>query len=239
MFLAVKIIIKKILQKVKIFLIACLVFSVFWVVLYRFVNPPVTPLMLVRVVQQVWNGDQIKMDKKWVPMSEISHHMKLAVVASEDQKFLNHHGFDFDAIKMAWKNNAKKKKKTLRGGSTISQQVAKNAFLWQGRSWPRKALEAYFTVLIELLWSKERILEVYLNIIETGIGIYGVEAIAQASFNKSASNLSRDQSALIAAVIPNPLKWSPAKPTYYITTRKVWIVKNMGNIGKLALSDEE
>jgi monofunctional biosynthetic peptidoglycan transglycosylase len=148
-------------------------------------------------------------------------------MASEDQLFLEHFGFDLEAIKKAYKNNNNKKRKITRGASTISQQVAKNVFLWPGRSWLRKGFEVYFTFLIEVCWSKERIMEVYLNVIEMGNGIYGAEAASEYYFKKNASMLNRDQAALIAAVLPNPLRWSPIKPSKYILKRKEWIKRNM------------
>lgn len=161
--------------------------------------------------------------------------MTLAVVASEDNRFLEHHGFDLEAIEKALDYNQKKKGKKVRGASTISQQTAKNVFLWPQRSWIRKGLEVYFTVLIEFVWGKKRIMEVYLNVAETGKGIYGVEMAAQQYFGKPASRLTRSESALLAAILPNPLKWNPANPTPYLRERKDWILWNMGNIGTVDL----
>jgi monofunctional biosynthetic peptidoglycan transglycosylase len=173
------------------------------------------------------------MTKKWKDLDEISPALPTAVVASEDQLFLEHWGFDFKSIEKAYENNQKKKRKTVRGASTISQQVAKNVFLWPGRSWVRKGLEVYFTVLIEILWDKKRIIEVYLNVIETGDGIYGAEAAARKYFKRSANKLSRNQCALIAAILPNPLKYSATKPSAYIKKRQQWILRNMDYIGEL------
>lgn len=207
--------------------------SVLFVLLYAFVNPPVTPLMVIRSFQQLFNGEKMVLKKDWVPIREISPTLQLAVVASEDNRFLEHHGFDFEAIEKAKDFNEKKKGKKMRGASTISQQTAKNVFLWPQRSWIRKGLEAWFTVLIELVWSKERIMEVYLNVIETGKGIYGAEKASQIFFSKPASKLTASEAALLAAILPNPLKWSPAKPTRYLLSRQQWILWNMGNIGKL------
>jgi len=207
--------------------------SVLFVLLYAFVNPPVTPLMVIRSFQQMFSGEKMVLKKDWVPIREISPSLQLAVVASEDNRFLEHHGFDFEAIEKAKDFNEKKKGKKMRGASTISQQTAKNVFLWPQRSWIRKGLEAWFTVLIELVWSKERIMEVYLNVIETGKGIYGAEKASQIYFNKPASKLTASEAALLAAILPNPLKWSPAKPTRYLFSRQQWILWNMGNIGKL------
>ncbi|UCS94438.1 monofunctional biosynthetic peptidoglycan transglycosylase [Echinicola marina] len=205
------------------------VLSIGLTVVYRFVPIYITPLMLIRVFEQSQDEKrEVKLEKTWVPMEVISRHMPQAVVASEDQKFLEHHGFDMEAIKEALEENEAGKR--LRGGSTISNQTAKNVFLWPGRNYLRKGLEAYFTVLIELIWSKERILEVYLNVIEMGDGIYGVEAAAQAYYQKSAADLSRNEAAMIAAVLPNPLRWSPARPTAYNYKRQAWILRNMNNL---------
>lgn len=167
----------------------------------------------------------MKLNKKWASLDEISNAMQLAVVCSEDQNFLRHHGFDFDAIDRAMDYNETHKRK--RGASTISQQTAKNVFLWPGRSWVRKGFEAYFTFLIELFWSKERIMEVYLNVIETGNGIYGVQASAKEFFNRDAKNISKSQAALIAAVLPNPRVFSVKNPNLYIQSRQDFIMNQM------------
>jgi monofunctional biosynthetic peptidoglycan transglycosylase len=172
-----------------------------------------------------------KIEKTWVPFDQISINLKKAAVASEDQLFLEHHGFDLKAIERAIDKNQHSNK--LIGGSTISQQTAKNVFLWPGRSYIRKAFEAYFTMLIEALWSKERIMEVYLNVIEMGDGIYGIEAASQEYFKKPAYELTRQQAALIVGVWPNPLKWTPARPTAYIRHRSYLIMKNMRRLGPL------
>jgi monofunctional glycosyltransferase len=210
------------------------ILSIGTVILYRFIPPPVTPLMLIRLGGQLISGKPLKLKKDWVALEEISPNLPRAVIASEDQLFTEHWGFDFQAIEKAMKNNSsKKKKKRIRGGSTITQQTAKNVFLWPGRSWLRKGLEVYFTMLIEGLWSKERIMEVYLNVIEMGDGIYGAEAASSSFFKKPAKTLSPSQAALIAAVLPNPRRWSPAKPTGYILARQRWIVRNMNNLGRL------
>jgi monofunctional glycosyltransferase len=203
------------------------------VLTYRFINPPITPLMIIRVFQQAIDGEKILLKKEWVSLDKISPQLQLAVVASEDNRFLEHRGFDFQAIEKAKDYNEKKKGKRMRGASTISQQTAKNVFLWPQRSWIRKGLEAYFTFLIELVWSKKRIMEVYLNVIETGKGIYGVEKASQIYFNKRALKISPGEAALVAAILPNPLKWSPSRPTPYLLSRQQWILWNMGNIGKL------
>jgi len=228
---------KRYLKIILRWLIYCLLFflgsSLFSVFIFRFVNPPLTPLMVIRSVQQVVNGEKVVLRKKWISLEKISPSLPLAVVASEDNKFLEHHGFDFEAIDKAMDHNEKTKGKRIRGASTISQQTAKNVFLLPQRSWIRKGLEAYFTVLIEFVWPKKRILEVYLNVIETGKGIYGAEMASETYFNKPASKLGPGESALIAAILPNPLKWDPSRPTPYILSRRQWILWNMGNIGKI------
>jgi monofunctional biosynthetic peptidoglycan transglycosylase len=205
--------------------------SLFLVVFFRFIPVPVTPLMLIRCMEQVFAGKEIRLKHDWVSIDEISKNLPLAVVCSEDQNFMNHSGFDMKAIERSVE--ASKHGGRLRGASTISQQTAKNVFLWPGRSWIRKGFEVYFTVLIELVWSKERIMEVYLNSIEMGNGIYGAEAAARTYFNTSAKNLSRYQAAAIAAVLPNPRKYSANPPGPYVQDRIVWIVGQMGQWGTL------
>lgn len=216
----------------KLFIIGFFGITILWVLFYRFVNPPVTLLMIDRGFERKADGKDWKIDKKWVPFDEMSTNIKKAAVAAEDQLFLEHHGFDFHAIEKAIKNNQHNSKRLV-GGSTISQQTAKNVFLWPGRSYIRKAFEAYFTMLIETLWSKERIMEVYLNVIEMGDGIYGIEAASEDYFHHHASELTKRQAALIAGVFPNPRKWSPAKPTKYIRHRSYLIMKNMARLGPL------
>lgn len=201
-------------------------------IFYRFVPVPFTPLMLIRLVEQASDKEKdLRLFKDWVPISEISKHAAQAVFGAEDQNFLIHKGFDFEAMEKAWENN--KKGKRIKGASTITQQTVKNVFLWPSRSYVRKGLEAYFTVLVELLWSKERIMEVYLNVIEMGDGIYGIEAAAQAYYKKPASKLNRSQAAMIAAVLPNPRRWTPSRPTVYITKRQSWILHQMNNLEPL------
>ncbi len=188
--------------------------SIFSVIVFRFVPVPVTILMLQRCVEQKIDGEPMVMQKDWVSLDKISNNLQLAVVTSEDQQFLWHHGFDFEAIEKAQKYNEKQKKRKrpkTRGASTISQQTAKNVFLFPQRSYIRKGLEAYFTALIELLWSKQRIMEVYLNVIEMGDGIYGAEAAAQYYFHKPASKLTAAEAAGIAACLPNPRKYHPKR----------------------------
>mgnify|MGYP001641621978 CR=1 FL=1 len=195
------------------------------VVAYRFIPVYVTPLMVIRCMQQLGSGESITLHHHWVPMSDISPHMPVAVMASEDQRFLLHHGFDFNAIERAARHNAKGGK--MHGASTISQQTAKNVFLWPGRSWLRKGFEAYFTFLIETMWSKQRIMEVYLNSIEMGNGIYGVDAVAEYHFNKEAKNLFRSECALIAATLPNPRRFDSSRPSAYIRKRQYQIEHEM------------
>jgi len=205
--------------------------TILWVLIYRFVDPPITLLMIQRNIERSNEDKPHKMEKKWVDFEDMSDNMKRAAVSAEDQLFLKHIGFDVKAIEKAFQTNKKGKK--IKGGSTISQQTAKNVFLWPGRSWIRKGFEAYFTLLIELFWSKERILEVYLNVIEMGDGIYGAEAAAQAYYGKSCTKMSRAQAALIAACFPNPRRWTPKKATTYIRHRQYLIMRNMRRLGPL------
>ena len=202
---------------------AFLVGSVFLVALYREVPPPVTPLMLIRGVE----GHGIA--KEWLSLDQMSPHLVRAVIASEDAKFCDHHGFDWDAIRDAWRRYRQGGGK-LRGASTISMQTAKNVFLWPGRDWPRKGLEAYFTVLIELAWGKQRIIETYLNVVEWGPGIYGAEAASQFHFHKPAGTLTADEAAHLAAVLPDPLKWSASRPDRYVAGRAASIRAQMQDV---------
>lgn len=211
--------------------LAFLILSVLSVVIFRFLPIPVTPLMIKRCGQQLFSGREMTLKKDWVSLEEISPSLPLAVIASEDQNFLNHHGFDFKAIEKAMKNNEKRGKRRLKGASTISQQTAKNVFLWEGRSYLRKGFEVYFTALIELFWSKERIIEVYLNVIETGDGVYGAEATAKTYFRKSAKKLSNSESATIAALLPSPIRYSKNINGSYISSRRNWIMRQMANLG--------
>jgi monofunctional biosynthetic peptidoglycan transglycosylase len=208
--------------------------SLFFVLLFRFVPVHVTPLMLIRFVEQLTEGKELRLKHHWVPIEAISKNLPLAVFCSEDQNFINHFGFDFKAIErsVAASQNGTKQ---LRGASTISQQTAKNVFLWPGRSWVRKGFEVYFTVLIEIVWGKERIMEVYLNSIEMGKGVYGAEAASRYYFKKNAKDLSRTQAAAIAAVLPNPREYSANPPTPYIKSRINWIVGQMRHWGTLSL----
>lgn len=201
------------------------VISTFLVVLFKFVPIPFTPLMGIRALEQKSNGQEMTCSHDWVPLEEISPNIQKAVIASEDATFLTHYGFDLNAINKAMESNEKGKK--LRGGSTISQQTAKNIFLWQGRSYLRKGLEAYFTVLIELIWGKERIMEVYLNSIEMGSGVYGVQAASNHWYGKSAQDLSKKEAAGIAAILPNPRKFKASNSSGYTERRKIRIMKHM------------
>jgi monofunctional biosynthetic peptidoglycan transglycosylase len=205
--------------------------SLFLVIVFKFVPVPFTPLMVSRAVENKLAGKEMICNHDWVPIEKISKNLQKAVIASEDGTFLKHHGFDFTAMQKALKNNQKGRK--IKGGSTISQQTAKNVFLWQGRSYIRKGFEAYFTVLIELIWGKERIMEVYLNSIEMGDGIYGAQAAAEYWYRKDASNLSAREAAGIAAILPNPRKYKATNSTVYINKRKDKIVRVMRYIGKL------
>lgn len=214
--------VKKILRWI---VVAFFCSTILSVVAYRFIPVYFTPLMFIRCLQQMGSGESLKMKHHWVPMDEISPHLPVSVMASEDQRFLLHHGFDYDAIERAAMHNMDGGKK--QGASTISQQTAKNVFLWPGRSWVRKGFEAYFTVLIEFMWSKQRIMEVYLNSIEMGDGIYGAQAVAQEHFGINASDLSRLQCALIAASLPNPRKFDSGHPTSYMFKRQRQIISNM------------
>lgn len=223
------------MKKLRIILITCVlyffVYTVQVVILHAFINPIVTPLMLTRTVEGLFDGGPARgIQKKWVSIQHISPNMVKAVMASEDQKFLEHNGFDWEAINKAIQYNKKKKGKKMRGASTISQQTAKNVFLWPSRMWIRKGAEAYFTCLIELFWSKKRIMEVYLNVIETGDGMYGVEVASEKYFKKTASNLNKTESACIAAILPLPLKWSPVKPNSRVNGRIFWIRNQIGSI---------
>jgi monofunctional biosynthetic peptidoglycan transglycosylase len=199
-----------------------------WVLSGRFFNPPITWLMLQRGVEQKMDGKKWKLEKKWRSFDDLSSNLKYAAMAGEDAHFLQHWGFDLKSIQKAYSKN--KAGKPKRGGSTITQQTAKNVFLWPGRSWIRKGFEAYFTALIELLWSKKRIMEVYLNVIEMGDGIYGAEAATQFYYNKPASKLSKRQAALLIAVLPNPRRWTPLRPTAYVYQKQYRILQNMRRI---------
>lgn len=195
--------------------------SVLWVLLYKYVSPPITGMM----VYKWYKVENYSIDNKWKKLEEIDSSLPLALIASEDQSFLQHHGFDIKAIQEVVKS------KKNRGASTISQQVAKNVFLIPTRSYFRKGLEAYFTLLIEMIWSKQRIMEVYLNIVELGEGVYGVESACQNYFKKASSEINREEAALIAVVLPNPLKMELASPSTYMRKRSQWVMQQMNNLG--------
>src|SRR5690554_487785 len=199
-------------------------FSIAWVLIYRFINPPVTWLMIQRNFENSQVSEKV-VKRKWINYEDISTNLKLAVVASEDARFMQHGGFDKEAINQAFQRN--RSGDPIRGGSTISQQTAKNVFLWPHRSWLRKGFEAWFTILIEALWGKKRILEVYLNVIEMGPGVYGVEAATQFYYNKPSVSLTKRQAALLAAILPNPRVWSPNRPTNFINRKTNTILRYM------------
>ena len=220
--------------------VAFLALSIGFVLLFRFVPVYVTPLMLIRSVEQISEGKKLQLEHRWVSIDKISKNLSLAVICSEDQNFLNHFGFDVKAIEESVKTslnskNSQNRTKRLRGASTISQQTAKNVFLWPDRSWARKGLEVYFTLLIEVAWSKKRILEVYLNSIEMGNGIYGAEAASRHYYDKSAKDLSKRQAAAIAAILPNPREYRANPPSPYINSRINWIMGQMNHFGTLTL----
>ena len=205
--------------------------SLFFVVFFKFVPVPFTPLMVIRGIENKVAGKEVFFSHDWEPIENISMNLQKAVIASEDGTFLKHNGFDFVAMQKAYKSNERGRR--IKGGSTISQQTAKNVFLWQGRSYLRKGLEAYFTVLIEIIWGKERIMEVYLNSIEMGNGVYGAQAATEHWYRKDASSLTLIQAAGIAAILPNPRKYSATSSSTYINRRKAKIVRVMRQVGKI------
>ena len=214
-------------------LLRWIVLLFFWstilaVLIYKWCPVYVTPLMIIRCAQQVSHGEKLRLKHHWVPLDSMSIYMPVAVMASEDQRFLTHNGFDFIEINKTLEE--RRSGKRFRGGSTISQQTAKNVFLWPKASWVRKGLETYFTILIEFIWGKERIMEVYLNSIEMGDGIYGAEAVAQQHFGRRAITLTRPNCALIAATLPNPLKFSSKEPSSYMLKRQTAIMNQMRHI---------
>ncbi len=211
--------------------------SISMVIIYRFVPVPFTLTMVGRSFEQLFSDQEMVWEHDWVSLDEMSRHLPQAVVASEDNLFMKHHGFSFTAMKRALEQNKKGKK--VRGGSTISQQTAKNVFLWQGRNYVRKGLEAYFTVLIELVWGKERIMEVYLNSIEMGNGIYGAEAASQYWYGKAAKRLSSREAAGIAAILPDPRKFKASHSSKYIEGRKSKIQRVMRQIGPVRFDKEK
>ena len=219
---------KRFLRITSYILLIIILLPILLVVIYRFVPVPITPLMLTRNITE-----NTPINYTWTPIDNISPHLVQAVVASEDNLFMEHNGFDFKQIEIARREAEAGKR--LRGASTITLQAAKNLFLWQGRSWVRKGLEAYFTVLMEGLWSKKRIMEAYLNCIEMGNGIYGAAEVARINFKTTPDKLTKEQCALIAATLPNPRKFNSAKPSKYMLERRKAILKNMKNIGPVKL----
>ncbi|HLW31236.1 MAG TPA: monofunctional biosynthetic peptidoglycan transglycosylase [Aequorivita sp.] len=208
--------------------------TVLWVLIYKFVPVPYTPLMAIRAIE---GDEKYRTRHDWVPIEEISPYLQLAVICAEDQTFLSHSGFDRKAIEKAIKSN--EKGKNLRGGSTISQQTAKNAFLWPHRNWVRKGLEAYFTLLIETLWSKERILEVYLNSVEMGDGVFGAEAASQYWFHTSAKKLKAENAAAIASILPSPRRYKANPPGPYVARRTQWVMRQMRYHGPFKLEKQK
>jgi monofunctional biosynthetic peptidoglycan transglycosylase len=207
---------------VKRILVFLFFFQFFYLLILKWVNPPFTLTQL----SSLFGGDGLKRD--YVGMKDISPYAKLSVIASEDQLFPDHDGFDFKSIEKAMKHN--QKNKSLHGASTISQQVAKNVFLWQGRSWFRKALEVYFTFMIEKLWGKKRILQMYLNVSEMGRGVYGIEAAAQYYFRKPAKSLSRSESAMIASCLPGPKRYTIKPMSRHVASRYPWVLNQMSHL---------
>lgn len=231
-----------VLRRVRNFLrwAVCLFFlsSVLAVLVYRWVPVPLTPLMVIRCCQQMSRGEKIRLRHHWVSLDRgMPPDLALAVVASEDQRFMKHNGFDMDAISKAWDERQRGERR--RGASTISQQTAKNVFLWPGGGWVRKGLEAYFTMLIELMWDKHRIMEVYLNSIEMGDGIYGGDAVAWQNFGCAATELTRANCALIAATLPNPLRFSSRSPSGYMLRRQSQIMQQMRNLGSIDWEEKD
>ena len=229
-------IIKKTLKWIVVAFFASTILSV---VALRFLPVYFTPLMFIRCYEQVSEGKDLKLSHHWVPLEKISPSLPLAVMASEDANYLSHHGFDYEAIEHAAKRNREHPEKRKLGASTISQQTAKNVFLWPGRSWIRKGFEVYFTTLIELMWSKQRIMEVYLNSIEMGDGIYGADAVAGEHFRTDALHLTKAQCALIAATLPNPRKYSSLHPSAYMLKRQARILREMNYVQKMPKEGED
>ncbi|OLO03029.1 MULTISPECIES: monofunctional biosynthetic peptidoglycan transglycosylase [Salinicola] len=203
--------------------------SILFVLIFRFVPVFGSMVMVERKVSSWFHGDNLTIEQQWEPWSRLSDNAKVAVMAGEDQRFPDHWGFDVAQIKRSitsWSDGG-----DLRGASTLSQQTARNLFLWTGRSWIRKGLEAWFTLLLEALWPKQRILEVYLNIAEWDTGVFGLEAAAQHYFGTSAANLSVSQASRLAAILPNPRGWSASRPSAHVQQRAAWIQRQMRNLG--------
>ena len=228
---------KKVLRILRNLILFFFISTILTVVIYRFIPVYFTPLMVIRSTQQIFKGEKPVWHHSWVSFDKISPHLPMAVIASEDNRFATHNGFDFIEIKKAMKENETRKRK--RGASTISQQTAKNVFLWPQSSWVRKGLEVYFTFLIETFWSKERIMTLYLNSIEMGKGIYGAQATAKYKFNTTAAKLTKGQCALIAATLPNPIRFDSAHPSSYILKRQKQILRLMNLVPKFPPVEKE
>src|SRR5688572_1604038 len=214
---------RRALSKIKKVFIILFIIQLIYIIVLKWMDPPITITQIV----SVFEGNGLKRD--YVSIQDISANARLAVIASEDQLFPDHNGFDVKSIEKVITQGSKKSAR-MRGASTISQQVAKNVFLWQGRSWIRKGVEAYFTFMIEKIWGKERILEVYLNVAEMGKGIFGIEKASQQYFNKPAKKLTRKEAAMIAACLPNPKKYTVKPPSKYINQRYPWVLRQMSNL---------
>lgn len=209
-------------KKIKKFIFILILANILFIVWGKFLNPPITVTQIEGVITFG------KLERDYIPYSEMGSYIKKAVIAAEDQKFFIHNGFDYKAIEKAYKDNEKGKK--VKGGSTISQQTAKNVFLWQERSWFRKGLETVYTFIIELVWGKEVILDRYLNSIEMGRGVFGIEAAARYYYGKNAKNLTKSEAAWIATILPNPKKYDPHNPSKYLRNRHSWIMRQMNNV---------
>lgn len=209
-------------NKTKKILYIIILLHIIFIVAGKFINPPITFTQLGGLLEYG------KLKRDYISLAEMGDPVKKAVIAAEDQKFYSHSGFDYASIQKAYESNEKGKK--LRGGSTISQQTAKNVFLWQGRSWFRKGLEAAYTFIIEMIWGKDVILERYLNSIEMGQGVFGVEAASEYYFGKHSKNLTKSEAAWIAAILPNPKKYDPKNPSAYLSRRHSWILRQMRNV---------
>ena len=211
------------------FAIIFFVSTVLLVFAMRWINPVTSSIMVQRQISSFFRGDFELIKYHWVDYEDVSKFMPIAIVAAEDQNFPKHFGFDFKQIEKALKQN--KRGKRIRGASTLTQQVAKNLFLWEGKSFVRKGIEAYFTLLIELLWNKQRILEVHMNIAEMGNNIFGVGTASLAYYKKSPAKLTKAQAALLAAILPNPNKYSAVKPSGYVRGRQNWIIRQINSLG--------
>ncbi|MBU0561651.1 MAG: monofunctional biosynthetic peptidoglycan transglycosylase [Bacteroidetes bacterium] len=227
---------QKILRVIKYVLLGFFLATIFPVILFRWVPLPFSSFIIQKHIKNIFSEKSVLVKNEWTSIENISKMMQISVIAAEDQAFKDHWGFDLKSIEDAIEKN--KKRKRPRGASTITQQVAKNMFLWQDASIVRKGFEAYFTVLLELFWSKERILEVYLNIAEMGDGIYGVKAASQKYFKKKPSKISAREAAVLAAVLPNPKRYKVTTPSAYIFSRANWILKNMQQLGGTSYLDQ-